>query len=239
MNVRLSYSTDFVAINVLENRVYPNIYKVDIELITISDDGDTQNIAFEKMKFLLGEIFEGSILINSTHPLLKTFLSVNPTKVIMLPESPFDQVVGMALYQKINAIMDDYLVIHEIKVSSRAGANIGYVVDEQDDFGEFEKPTKIEPWWFRDDLQTIDTKQPIQQLSWADLDLEWPDEDGDILELIPEEESSEISDIEPKKKSKKKIITIEIIDVFNLEEEHKFNPTIIDGGLSPDANKQV
>lgn len=220
MNVQLVYNTKFIAINAVENKIYPNVYKCKINLLTVSDDSNIQNIAFERIKFFISQIVDGSVFIQAANPVLKTFLESDPLKVIIVPEPPFDQVIGMTLYKKLNAITENHLAIYEVEISSKVGRDIGYLIDEGDDFGEFEKEAKITPWWNRADFQTLDSKPTIQQLTWKDLGLDWEDDEF----LIIEEDTLKIN-----KKSKKK--KVEIINVFEHIDKSKFLPTVVSGGL--------
>ena len=145
MDVRLTYEVEFSAITVLENVLKPNVYECKLDFLTNSDDPELQSIAFERMKFMFVEIFDGCVFIDFHSEWLKAFAANQIDRIVLLPEPGYDQVIGMALFQKINAIMEDHIYVHELTIKSRVGGSVGYVVDDADDFTDFEKATATLP----------------------------------------------------------------------------------------------
>jgi hypothetical protein len=240
MNVRLQYNIDFTSINILDNRIYPNNYTCKLSMLTASDDSYIQNISFERVKFIFREIFHHGIMINVTHTKLKNFMEMSPEKMIVLPDDPYDQVIGMIIFSKLNAIMDGNMILEELAISSGEGDNIIYIVDESDSFGPITTHKKqMTPWWCRSDLSTLDTKKPMMHVQWSDIDMGWdlPSEEETEIEFIPEPEL--LQDPPKKKKKVNKNNIIEVVDLSGINNNNKpaFTPTILNGGKDPDDKK--
>lgn len=241
MNVRLLYKANFLGINVVESRFYPNNFKVKLSMVTGSDDPITQNVAFERIKFVIKEIFNNGIFVGGESPLAPEFLKLSPTKVIILPELAYDQIIGMALYCKLNAVLNGQLTIEDLQISSSAGENIWYAIDENDEMGNFSVPLnkkkKILPWWHREDLTTYDIKGEVPKFDWSAIDLDWEQVNADQMSVEFESDfdinSSDEAEPKPKKtKKKNKKQSNEII--FPGSTDKNFTPTIVPGGKDTD-----
>jgi len=99
--------------------------------------------------------------------------------VIILPETPVDQIIGIMLYCKLNAIMQDRLYITQLKISSDLGQNLWYLQDDQEDVGPFEELG----WWHTADPNTFEKNTNYSNIirlqksnTWHDFHLEWDDE---------------------------------------------------------------
>jgi hypothetical protein len=139
MNVRLTYDAKFLSINAVQDRIFPNSYNVRINLLTVTDEPAKQNIAFQRLKFFMNEIFNNGLFVDYSHLRLNDLISLMPHKIILLPELAFDQTIGMVLYFKLNAILNNEIIVDEISISSSEGDNVWYSIDEDDDFTAFDK----------------------------------------------------------------------------------------------------
>jgi len=63
MNVRLGYSATFTAGVYFESGVIMNTYNADFQLMTKTDDSVDQNIAMERLKYIIYEQFADSIFL--------------------------------------------------------------------------------------------------------------------------------------------------------------------------------
>jgi len=182
MNIRLNYDSSFTTINILGDRIYPNIFSVKLTLITNTEDNTIQNIAFDRVKFMLREIFDCSIISNRDSKHLEFFRQTMPHKIMELPCDAFDQAVGLALFLKLNSIMGDELILAELAISSTIGDSLWYNIDSDDDYTVFLQDQKKDAisWWAREDLQTTnDLAAASGQVTWEDLQLSWDAEENE------------------------------------------------------------
>jgi hypothetical protein len=181
MNVRLRYTTKITAGVFFADQLYMNNYQVNLNMITASEDGDDHNVALDRIKYFLHNQLKNTIFINSENTKQCRALADAGLKITTLPEEPIDQVIGIMLYCKLNAILENRLIIVEVEISSELGDNIMYFHDEEEAQGPFESIG----WWKESDAVhcdlTLFNNEKIVALhrigaGWRDLGLHWEDE---------------------------------------------------------------
>ena len=180
MNVRLRYATKFTAGIFFADQLHMNNYQINLNMITASEEADDHNVALDRIKYFIGNQLKNTIFINSANSEQCQALANAGLKITTLPEEPIDQVIGIMLYCKLNAILEDRLIVVEVEVSSELGDNIVYFHDEEEAQGPFE----IMGWWKESDAVHCDFKlfdnEKIVALhhngaAWRDLGLHWED----------------------------------------------------------------
>lgn len=178
MNVRLRYSTVFTAGIFYDNQIRMNNYQVKLHLITNSEDGDAHNIALDRIKYFLHHQINSTVFINSNNAQQCRALAGVGIKLTTLPEEPLDQVIGIMLYCKLNAILEDRMIIDEIEICSELGENIVYLHNSEDAQGPFADTG----WWTEADAAHCDltlfgNEKTVALYhigaSWRDLGLHW------------------------------------------------------------------
>ena len=178
MNVRLKKTFTWYAAIVYGDRFLINHYTAEISMITVTADNDEQNIAYERTKMFIRDVIDGSVMISQNSPNLGLYQKIG-TKILVLPEEPFDQIVGMMLYLKLNAVMENRMVVTDVELQSHAGDTMNYLHSA----GESVGPLEQEGWWL--DSRPTWANSPekprskIVNLSrspeWADHGLDWTD----------------------------------------------------------------
>lgn len=224
MNINLQWSTKFSGICSLDDVLIPSFFHLKLNLRTNTEDSRFQNIAFERMKFMIEEVFHNSIFINENSPWKDLFSDVYPEKLVMLPDEVCDQVVGIALFCKVNAIMENALICEQLQIGSGIDEQvINYQVTSENIAGPFivVKPAgrkkKITPWWNRSDVITFDHKNNSDPQTWAEIGLEWDDDKNKTVVELEWDETA-------------------IIDMKARKKGHKFVPEVLDGGKNIDEN---
>jgi len=179
MNVRLHYETGFLAGVYFDDRLQMNSYQVGLNLVTRSTDAADSNIALERVKIFVEDL-NSTVFINSCWLLHEEMMTEMGIDITPLPEEPVDQIVGMMLYYKLNAIMEGRMEVTQIELSSVLGDNVCYLHDDQDPAGPFVK----DGWWNdatarRTGKTTSDSDSNVVKLThknWRDVGLSWPEE---------------------------------------------------------------
>jgi len=179
MNVRLEHQFQFTAGTYLDDTLQMNNYYIKLEMITQTIDGVEQNIALDRMRHMMFNHFQNCVFVNITDTdAIDRFQSAD-INVVILPETPVDQIIGIMLYCKMNAIMQDRLFITQLKISSDLGQNLWYLQNEEEDVGPFEELG----WWHTADPNTFEKNTNYSNIirlqktdSWHDYHLEWDDE---------------------------------------------------------------
>jgi hypothetical protein len=179
MNVRLQKTLHFVAGVWYDNNLQMNNYAVRLHMYTNSADPVSQNTALERLKYFVFYELGSSILIDQSQTEQCSKLLSAGLKITTIPNIPVDQMIGIMLYYKLNAIMEQRLVVTEVEISSSIGDNIVYLHSEQEDTADIINPA----WWTTPDLIHNDNLPPVDNIvainrdrTWRELDLEWPNE---------------------------------------------------------------
>jgi hypothetical protein len=163
-----------------------NNYRLTIQFTTASEDSHDQNIALDRIKYFIQHQLESSVFINSDNREQCQLLSNAGIRLTTLPEEPVDQVVGIMLHCKLNAIVEDRLIITETEIASELGENISYLHDDDEQLG----PLSIAGWWRNSDVshcdhQLISVDKVVAMnfnRSWRELNLQWQ-KDSSIVDI--------------------------------------------------------
>jgi hypothetical protein len=179
MNIRLHYETGFLAGVYFDDRLQINSYQVGLNLVTHSTDAADSNIALERVKLFIDDL-NSTVFMNSCWPIHEQMMTEMGIDITPLPEEPVDQMVGMMLYYKLNAIMEGRMEVAQIELSSSLGDNVCYLHDDQDSAGPFAQ----DGWWNdasadRTTKISGDADSNVVKLThknWRDVGLAWPEE---------------------------------------------------------------
>jgi len=176
MNVRLKKTFGWYSGLVHQDQFLINHYSAELDLLTVSDNHEQQNIAYERMKYWFNDVLDGGIFIDHQHPNLEQWQATG-ARILAFPDEPVDQLVGIMLCCKLNAIMEDRIVATDIEVWSRAGDSMSYLHNWKESLG----PLAQEGWWSDPrpvwSLSRIDTSDKVVNLGrmpeWKSQDLDW------------------------------------------------------------------
>lgn len=182
MNVRIAQLTSFNAGNWHDGSLEMTEYTVKLWMITQTYNPLEQNIAISRAKHFIFDQIENTIFIDSEDVVKSTDLACAGLDITTLPGDPGDQLIGIMLFHKLNAIMEDRIKIVEIEISS--GNGIIYLHGENETSDELVIPD----WWttadlVHSDLQLVESDKVVtmqQTSAWRDIGLAWPDEVVDI-----------------------------------------------------------
>jgi len=185
MNVRLQYDLDFLAGIYYDDRLQMNSYSVSMSLLTKTADAVNTNIAMDRLKIFIHGEMANTVFVNQALGERAEMLHIIGANVTTLPEDPVDQIVGMMLYYKLNAIMEDRMVITGLDISSALGDGVWYQHDEEDSAGPFAK----DGWWHESSTQheTIEPQAvpnnvvKVISTGWHEMGLDWPENNSGAI----------------------------------------------------------
>lgn len=191
MNVKLGYSLHLTAGIWWNGRLIMNNYDVTFKMLTVSSDHANQNIALDRLRYIADQCFADTVFICDTEQEQIKKLRAAGIKIAVLPEEPVDQIIGMVMFAKMNAVMEGNIVLRSVLLSSSAGDNVTYEHNHSEEIAPFDALG----WW--SDPEPIQDIVPIDSESdsvlvipdnivWRDLGLDWDDgtaetEVGNIL----------------------------------------------------------
>ena len=178
MNVRLQYTMNFTAGVHYHQQMIMNNYTLKMFMITNTPVAENNNIAFERLKYFITEL-DSTVFVNSQdQTACQRYLDAG-IKITTLPADPVDQIIGVMLFHKLNAIMEERIIMVETELSSLLGDNMIYIHSDN----ETADNLVIPDWWTTADLVHCDTDlidndkilAMHQAGAWRELDLAWPD----------------------------------------------------------------
>jgi hypothetical protein len=162
-----------------DNTLRMNNYSLRLWMTTNSENPADQNISFERIKYFLYTQMDSTIFINNKLEDKCQQFNQSGLNITTMPGDPVDQLVGIMLYYKLNAITEDRMNIVETELSSTFGENMTYLHSEFENTLGYEQPD----WWTTPGL-THSEFEPVlsdkivsipQSNTWRDIDLAWTD----------------------------------------------------------------
>jgi len=181
MNVRLKHDIQFTAGIYQDGKLIMNNYNLGLWMTTNSENSVDQSISFERIKYFIYTQIDNTIFINSNQKAQCTLFSKAGLDITTLPSDPVDQIIGIMLYYKLNAITEDRMIIMETEISSTYGANMTYLHSEFENTTGYRRPD----WWTTPDLihsnfvlsnKSEKVLSILPSTDWRELELAWSDE---------------------------------------------------------------
>lgn len=183
MNVRLEYTMHFNAGVHYYGQLIMNSYKLTVYMVTHTAEAELTNIAFDRMKYFVTEVLDSTVFINKEEQEACRLYHAAGVKVTTLPNEPVDQIVGVMLFHKLNAIMEGRISVMETELSSTIGDNMVYLHSENEESKDLIFPA----WWTTPDLTHHDFEfnegdkvfslYPGNYSQWTELNMGWPDDE--------------------------------------------------------------
>jgi hypothetical protein len=180
MNVRLKHDMVFTAGFYYNNSLHMNNYNLRLWMTTNTENPEDHSVSFERIKYFIYNQIDSTIFINCELADQCALLAQAGLDITTIPGDPVDQLIGFMLYYKLNAIMEDRMIIVETELSSTHGENMTYLHSEHETVSGFAQSA----WWTTADCIhsefgpiNFDNVVAIPQAtSWRDLDLAWADQ---------------------------------------------------------------
>jgi hypothetical protein len=175
MNVRIAQLLGITAGAWYDDGLEMNQYTIKLWMVTQSTDAEEQGIAFRRAKHFIYSQLENTIFINSDDPSCAKLAQLG-LNLTTLPGDPSDQLIGIMLLHKLNAIMEKRIDLVEVEIS--AGDGVIYLHGENETPEDLAQPD----WWSSVDLthcdivpEGSDKVLSIPQVNWRELDMSWPE----------------------------------------------------------------
>lgn len=165
-----------------EEKFRINFYELTLFMEILTDNQYEQNIAIERINYYLSEVIDNSIFVNESDKKSIENYEKAGIRVIALPEDPYDQIIGLLLILKLNAIMENKVEITEIIFQSKLTAGIKFHT-----YAEETEEYQGKHWWTENTTSYKEAskskKDKIVKLfeneSWQELGLSWKEKKVD------------------------------------------------------------
>ena len=177
MNVRIAQLFTFNAGSWYDNSLEMTEYTVKLWMVTQTYNPLEQNIAISRARHFIFDQLENTIFINAEDHTKCAEFSRAGLDITSLPGEPADQLIGIMLFHKLNAIMEERIKLIEIEISS--GHGVIYLHGENETSEDLIQPD----WWLDSDLthcdfNLVESEKILsipQTNAWREFGLSWPD----------------------------------------------------------------
>jgi len=142
MNVRIRFNTEMRTAAWFGDDFLINNFAVNLQLITQSHDASDHAICMGRVRTVIDQL-EHSVFVNQNNTgKIDEFINCG-LRVTAFPQEPIDQIVGIVLFEKLNAVLENRMRVTDLDICSDLGDNIWFM------HGENEKVAAIPDtgWW--------------------------------------------------------------------------------------------
>lgn len=140
---------------------------------------DDQLIALERIKFIVSDCLENSVFIeDSEKKAIDQFRNLG-IRTCTLPEEPYDQIIALAIFNKMNAVTEGKMVLTNLIFKASGSDNVEYCFDNEEEHQLFMTKTD----WWNESSTRIDNHKPNKKekivnikkakTDWSDVGLCW------------------------------------------------------------------
>jgi len=178
MSSKIQKEYTFLTAIHFEGKFMVNLYEMNTVMSINTEDPREQNIAVERINHFLGLVIEDCIFVCEKEKEAIEKYSSAGMKVCTIPEEPYDQIIGLILLNKCNAIMENRLTMTDIVFGSKLSNLIKFELSSE--AAELEFTGK--KWYNDPSLMICDKKTKKDKIvnlfdhstdTWADLELTW------------------------------------------------------------------
>lgn len=187
MSTLIEKQFDFQAGIYFQNTFLMNIYDFSLIMEVNTDSIREQNIAMDRIKYVIHELFENTVFFSESDSKLASKYNDCGIRTCLLPQEPYDQITALAILLKCNAICENKIKMLEIRFTSKLSDGVIFTEDI-----ETAKKTFMLNGWWSDVGPTIDTKtfnkkDKIVKLikdNWSIIGLSWKEGTKETTEII-------------------------------------------------------
>ena len=163
----ISWKTRFTNTMYLQNKLWPNDVSINIHMLPITNGPQSQHVTFQKIKYVFGKTLQNSLFVQHDDNLYKSF-SVFENDVIDFFDTPVDQVIGVTLLAKLDAIGGKSMNVDALEIESWQGENLRFMITTDSPEWKLLQTCGIkDPWWHDDTPRFSNfTKEPV---TWDDI----------------------------------------------------------------------
>ena len=178
MNVRLEYDMNWRAAIWFEDRLQINDYNAELSIHTNTSNHEDHVTCMARLNHFVYHELTNTVFIKQTNQEQLRALAAAGIKMTTMPEEPIDQIIGIALYCKLNAILEEKMIVTNVTIQSLLGDNVRYLHSSQESLGPC-----ADPGWWTDSGPVHSNFKPAtggkrvvkinRTPTWRDMDLGW------------------------------------------------------------------
>lgn len=142
MSVKIQKEFTFMSGVHFDNRFIINLYEMNAVMSVETMNTEDQNTAINRISYFFNYCIENCIFINESHHEQIEKYEKAGLRVCLIPEEPYDQIIGLILINKCNSIMEDKVIITDIVFGSKLNNFVRFELDI-----ETAETFSGENWW--------------------------------------------------------------------------------------------
>ena len=180
LSTKIVREFSFSAATHFEGTFMMNVYNLVLEMTVETDSIREQNIAMERIKYLIYNQFTNSVFVQDSEETAIVNYNNAGLKVCVLPDEPYDQIITIVALMKLNAITENRIKITKITLGSELSDDVKFIYENL----ELSLPSSLQDsgWWTLTSPKVFEApkfnkKSKIVKLisssDWAKLGLSW------------------------------------------------------------------
>lgn len=121
----------FAAVH-FENQFIINLYEADLRMVVHTIDPREQQIALDRVMHFVSNHLQNSLIIHQEETELVKKYEATGMRLCLIPEEPYDQVLGLILINKFNAIMEGRIEVTDLVFGSKLSEYIKFELSQED-----------------------------------------------------------------------------------------------------------
>jgi len=140
---------------------------------------DDQLIALERIKLIVSDCLENSVFIEDSEKKAIDQFRALGIRTCTLPEEPYDQIIALAIFNKINAVTEGKMVLTNLIFKASGSDEVEYCFDNEEEHQLFMSKSD----WWNESSTRIDNHKPNKKekivnikkakTDWAEVELCW------------------------------------------------------------------
>ena len=178
---------EFMSGITLGGELFYNRYELMIDFYSLGDTPTNQNLALDRLTYFIYDVVGRAAFIPEGDDALVAKYAAAGIPVLTSPgPAPVDPLLLAMLATKMNAIMENVLILDAAELSSQVGGGVIYTWDPADDSDEVHKfvnETDEAKWWASSEPRFVSYSEGTKvakyevdnpyPMTWESLDLEW------------------------------------------------------------------
>jgi len=188
MNVKLRQNFELPGAVYSNDQLLMNTYYIDVEMITVDNSINDLDVAARRIDWFVETVLADAVFVDQSDTERNSILAMLGLNVVTLPGAPVDQLIGIMLTCKLNAIVEGKIEVIETSVSSRESKGLWFTHQNSQDIGPFD----TSGWWHEptllcnnivfDDDEVEDNVVKVAVNPWLEYDLAWRSDSTDTKE---------------------------------------------------------
>jgi hypothetical protein len=143
MNVHLQQNFLLPAAVYADNQLMIKNFNITVDMVTLSTNIDDLDIASKRIEWFMYNQLSDAVFVDQTDAERNSILAMLGLNVVTIPGPPVDQMIGMMLSCKLDAIAEGRLEVTRTLLSSDTSNGLSFVHLNTQTIGPFEEPG----WW--------------------------------------------------------------------------------------------